>query len=38
MQATDYTCGPTSLLAVLSYYQVAEDFRESDLAKLAKTT
>ena len=35
-QATDYTCGPSSLTAVLSYYG-KEDFREMDLAKLAKT-
>ena len=35
-QATDYTCGPSSLTAVLSYYG-KEDLREMDLAKLAKT-
>lgn len=38
MQATDYTCGPSSLMAVLSYYQLEGDYRESDLAQLAKTT
>lgn len=37
MQATDYTCGPSSLLAVLSYFQSDEDIRESDLAIKAKT-
>ena len=37
MQATDYTCGPSSLSAVLGYYQY-DDWRESDLAKRAKTT
>lgn len=36
MQATCYTCGPASLLAVLNYYQFF-DWRESDLAKIAKT-
>lgn len=35
-QATDYTCGPSSLTAVLSYYG-KEDFREMELAKLAQT-
>lgn len=36
MQATDYTCGPSSLSAVLGYYQY-DDWRESDLAQRAKT-
>lgn len=35
MQATTYTCGPSSLSAVLSYYRLVH--RESELAKLAKT-
>ncbi len=35
-QATDYTCGPSSATAVLSYYG-KEDIREMDIAKLAKT-
>jgi predicted double-glycine peptidase len=37
MQATDYTCGPSSLSAVLGYYQYY-DWRESELAARAKTT
>jgi len=36
MQATKYTCGPSSLSAVLGYYQYF-DWRESDLAQRAKT-
>ena len=35
MQATDYTCGPSSLSAVLSYYSII--YREMELAKMAKT-
>lgn len=34
-QATDYTCGPSSLTAVLNYFHI--DQREMDLAKMAKT-
>jgi predicted double-glycine peptidase len=34
-QATDYTCGPSSLTAVLSFY--GKEYREMDLANLAKT-
>lgn len=35
MQATDYTCGPASLSAVLNYYELV--YREAELAKLALT-
>jgi uncharacterized protein len=34
-QATDYTCGPASLTAVLNYFHL--DRREAELAKMAKT-
>lgn len=34
-QATDYTCGPASLTAVLNYFHI--DRREAQLAKMAKT-
>lgn len=34
-QATDYTCGPASLTAVVNYYGV--DRREAELALMAKT-
>jgi len=34
-QATDYTCGPASMAAVLNFFHMEQ--READLAKLAKT-
>lgn len=35
MQATEYTCGPSSLSAVLNYYQLV--YRQAELAERAKT-
>jgi len=37
-QSTLYTCGPSSLLAVLSYYKLDNGFREMDFAKMANAT
>lgn len=37
MQATDYTCGPSSATAILNYYGI-DDYREMDLAELAETS
>ena len=36
MQATDYTCGPSSLEAVLNYFHIVA--REQELAKKAETS
>lgn len=36
-QATDYTCGPSSATAILNYYGI-DDYRESDISKLAETS
>jgi predicted double-glycine peptidase len=36
MQATEYTCGPSSLSAVLNYNRII--VRESTLSEWAKTT
>ena len=37
MQATDYTCGPASVLSYVTYYQPDNEVRELEIAKMAKT-